>query len=198
MDGMGGKQRSDEELMAAYVGGDRDAFGELFGRYAAMITRTMRRQIRQPEDCNELVQQTFLQLHRARRDFDLSRKLRPWLMTIAFNLRREYFRKRMRRPEAPLEVEPVAPADDRGDIIERKEDVAKLRSALAALPDGQREVIELHWFEHISFPEIAATMGLSVSAVKVRAHRGYKAMRAHLQRGNLATEAAYAASEDSP
>jgi RNA polymerase sigma-70 factor, ECF subfamily len=172
--------RSDEELMAQYAAGDAAAFSELFARYAPMLLRIMRRQLHQQDDAHELVQQTFLQMHRARKDFDTSRKLRPWLMTIAYNLKREYFRRKGRRPEAPLEHEPPA-SERRRDPLEIADDQARVRAALAMIPEGQRTVIELHWFEEMPFPEVAKILGLSVSAVKVRAHRGYKALRQHLQ-----------------
>lgn len=172
--------RSDEELMAAYAEGDKAAFAELFSRYAPMLTRIMRRHLYQPEDAHELVQQTFLQMHRARQDFDTSRKLRPWLMTIAYNLKREYFRRKKRRPESHLDHEPPA-SERRRDPLEIADDKRRLRAALATLSDGQREVIELHWFEEIPFPEVAEILGLSVSAVKVRAHRGYKELRKRLE-----------------
>ena len=173
--------QSDEELMAAYAEGDKAAFAELFSRYGPMLTRIMRRQLHQPEDAHELVQQTFLQMHRARRDFDTSRKLRPWLMTIAYNLKREYFRRKKRRPETHLDHEPPD-SERRRDPLEVADDKKRIRAALATLSDGQREVIELHWFEEIPFPEVAEILGLSVSAVKVRAHRGYKELRKAIQR----------------
>ncbi len=172
--------RSDEELMAAYVGGDTAAFSDLFERYAPLLVRIMRRQVRNPDDASEIVQQTFLQLHRARNDFQQGRRLRPWLMTIAYNLKREHFRRRMRKPEVPLEYEP--PASERGgDPVERKDEAMRVRAALASLPAGQREVIIMHWFEEMSFPDVAEVLGLSVSAVKVRAHRGYKVLRKLLE-----------------
>jgi RNA polymerase sigma-70 factor (ECF subfamily) len=171
--------QSDEELMKAYVEGDETAFAELFARYGALLLRVMRRQIINEDDASELVQQTFLQMHRARRDFEPGRKLRPWLMTIAFNLKREYFRRRMRRPEAQLDHDP--PASDRGDPVDRASEAQRLRRALARLPEGQRDVIAMHWFEELSFNEVAEVMGLTVSAVKVRAHRGYQTLRRALE-----------------
>jgi len=51
---------------------------------------------------------------------------------------------------------------------------------LRELPADQREVIELHWFDGLEFPEVATVVGASVSAVKVRAHRGYVRLRAAL------------------
>lgn len=169
---------SDEELMAAYVGGDRSAFAELFSRYGPRLQRLMQRDMSRAEDAHDLVQQTFLQLHRARNDFRVGAKLRPWLFTIALNLKRQHFRRLGRRPESSLDaedggIEPVAP---RGNPEARVGDV-QLRAALQKLPDAQREVIVLHWFEGLSFREIATAVGASQSAVKVRAHRGYNKLR---------------------
>ena len=167
--------------MAAYVEGDTRAFDEIFRRFAPRLLRTVRRQVRSEEDAREIVQQAFLHLHRARHDFQRGSKLRPWLFTIALNLKREYFRRRGRRPEAPLELDgrsdpQVAPHDP-----VRKERAAQLRAALGSLPEGQREVIELHWFREMSFQEVSEVVGASVSAVKVRAHRGYTRLRQTLQ-----------------
>ncbi len=166
--------------MAEYVAGAAAAFDQLFTRYSPILLRIMRRRLRNEQDAVELVQQTFLQLHRARNDFEAGRTLRPWLMTIAFNLQRELFRRRLRRPEATLDAEPVAPSSDRTPF-EKDAQRERLRAAVAELPAAQRQVIELHWFEELSFPEVAEILGLTVSAVKVRAHRGYKALRKALE-----------------
>ncbi len=169
--------RSDEELMTAYVDGDPSAFRELFDRYAPVLVRVMRHHLRKPEDARDLVQQTFLQLHRSRNDFREGAQLRPWLFTIAMNLKREYFRRTGRRPESALELDGrddpgVAPRDH--EQLEASEEV---RFALGRLPEDQREVIALHWLAGIPLPEVAELVGASLSAVKVRAHRGYAAMR---------------------
>ncbi len=164
--------------MAAYVGGERSAFAELFGRYAPRLQRLMQRDLGGAEEAHDLVQQTFLQLHRARNDFRPGAKLRPWLFTIALNLKRQHFRRLGRRPVTSLSTdegvaEPVAP---RGNPEARVGDV-QLRAALLRLPEAQREVIVLHWFEGLSFREIAEAVGASQPAVKVRAHRGYNKLR---------------------
>lgn len=172
--------RSDEELMAAYVAGDSAAFKEIFERYAPLLLRVLTRDLRSSSDGADLVQQTFLQLHRARNDFRADAKLRPWLFTIALNLKREHFRRLKRRPEAPLALDGRMdpPEGPRGQ--ERADARSTLSVALAQLPEDQREVIVLHWFEGLAFPEVAELVGASVSAVKVRAHRGYVQLRALL------------------
>jgi RNA polymerase sigma-70 factor, ECF subfamily len=162
--------------MAAYVAGDAGAFRELFERHAAPLERSLLRDLSQREEARDLVQHAFLQLHRARLDFDPTKRLKPWLYTIAFNLKREHFRRRKRRPERhdpdAVERQPVEPRGQQQTEARRS-----LAWALAQVPDDQREVIELHWFAGLSFPELAESVGISVAAAKVRAHRGYVRLR---------------------
>jgi RNA polymerase sigma-70 factor (ECF subfamily) len=169
--------RSDEELMSAYVAGNAAAFRVIFERYAPLLMRAMLRELYMREEANDLVQQTFLQLHRARADFDPAQKLKPWVFTIAMNLKREHFRRKKRRPERSLEAEsanePAVPALGAARVEARH----TLARVLQDLPADQREVIELHWFDGLEFPEVAQVVGASVSAVKVRAHRGYVRLR---------------------
>jgi len=170
-------ERSDEVLFQAYIDGDQDAFSELFRRWAPRLTALMRRSVWVPGDVQELVQQTFLQLHRSRRDFRKGSALRPWIVTIALNLRRAYHRKGTAKRERPLEDDPRSQPAESHTRLEIQDTQRAVREALASLKPGQREVIELHWFEGLSFEEIAQVVGASRSAVKVRAHRGYQALK---------------------
>lgn len=174
--------KSDEELMFAYVAGDTGAFDELFARYAPVLLRVMRHQLRSQEEANDLVQQTFLQLHRARHDFRADASLRPWLFTIALNLKREHLRRVKRRPESELTLDGRSDPKVRPEAG-RLEAARTLQFALEKLHPSQREVIELHWIAELSFSEIAELVGASVSAVKVRAHRGYSTLRELLEDG---------------
>jgi len=174
-------ERNDEELMAAYVAGDQAAFTVLFNRYATPLLRLMARQLVRQEQANDLVQQTFLQVHRARHDFRTDARFRPWLYTIAINLKREHMRWVKRRPEAGLDALPGEGPSQGPVDVERFEAARTLGPALSRLPENQREVIVLHWIEGLSFPEVAEVVGSTLSAVKVRAHRGYGALRAYLE-----------------
>ena len=176
-------EASDEELMRAYTNGESAAFDEIFTRYAPMLLRVMQRQLRSQEEANDLVQQTFLQLHRARHDFRADAKLRPWLFTIALNLKREHFRRVKRRPESELVLDGHDDPSTLEKNVGRFEAAKTLDYALEKLPQSQREVIELHWFGELSFNEIATLVGASLSAVKVRAHRGYATLRETLGDG---------------
>ncbi len=169
--------RTDEELMQAFASGDSPAFGELFARWAPALVRVAQRQLGTRADAEDVVQQTFLQLHRARRDFKPGMKLRPWLFTIALNLCRDLQRYRGRRHETPVEDVVLVAETPAVSAREAAELQARVRLALGQLSAEQRAVIELHWFEELPFGEIATIVGASAGAVRVRAHRGYEALR---------------------
>jgi RNA polymerase sigma-70 factor (ECF subfamily) len=174
-------QQSDEALLAAHVAGDEAAFRVLFDRHAPALMRAVGRRVPSEDDARDVVQQTFLNVHRARRDFQTDRRFRPWLYAIAMNMVREHFRKRYRRNEWSLDesdrsfnaVDPRRPYDD-------YEVARTVRAGLGALRENQREVIELRWFEDLSYEEISKRVGASVAAVRVRAHRGYERLRGEL------------------
>ena len=173
----GPNMQSDEELMERYQAGDRTAFAEIFRRYAPLLLRVMKQQLGRPEDASDLVQQTFLQLHRSKQDFRRGALLRPWLLTIAMNLRHRHFRKLGRHPETSLEVHMLEQLNTGLAVRDAADASCDVHALLAGLPAEQRDVIVLHWLEGLSFNEVSLVMGVSLSAVKVRAHRGYVAIR---------------------
>jgi len=163
--------------MQAYVSGDAEAFNELFRRYAPLLGRVLRRFTMGPDPIADLVQQTFLQLHRARFDFRPGSELRPWLMTIAFNLARERLRRNKRRPETGIDASVDGSLASPPHEQMRFETRRDLSMALERLPHEQREVVRLHFIEELSFEEIGTKVGATAGAVRVRAHRGYTALR---------------------
>jgi RNA polymerase sigma-70 factor, ECF subfamily len=177
---MAGRGASDEELFEAYVGGDRTAFAELVTRWTPSLRSILRRAVPEGE-VDEIVQDAFLQLHRSACDFRPGARLRPWLLTIAFNLRRDHARRTWRRRDgAGTPPPPEADHVLQPPVVEQQQDRLRVRAALATLPAGQRKVIELHWFADLTFPEIARRVGSTAGAVKVRAYRGYERLRALL------------------
>ncbi len=166
--------------MSAYVAGDTAAFRVLFDRYHAQVMGLARRRVRTDDEARDIVQLSFLHLHRARSDFRPDAKLRPWLFTIAMNLVREHHRRRGRRPETLLEPERL-PEPPQVDLAPATDAAERVQHALSQLPAGQREVIELHWLSELPYEEVAVIVGASVAAVRVRAHRGYEALRVLLK-----------------
>jgi RNA polymerase sigma-70 factor (ECF subfamily) len=165
---------TDEALMQAYAAGDASAFHELFRRYAPRLLALFR--CGGSQDASDLVQQTFLQLHRARTSYYPEAPFRPWLMTIARNLRRDHFRRLRRRPIGTEEFagqSMIAPGSSAEVVLELKRALRALRD----LPAREREVIALRCASGLSVAETALQLGSTEAAVKARAQRGYRRLR---------------------
>jgi len=175
-----GTDATDEELMLAYVEGDRAAFRVLFERFGPRIHRMVRRHVPSDDDARDLVQQTFLKLHGARHDFRTDAMLRPWLLTIAMNLLRERWRSAKRRKSVPVDDVELASDSRTSEPLETRLRRERVIAAVAVLPEAQREVIELHWFQELPFAEVAMIVGANEGAVRVRAHRAYERLKLSL------------------
>ncbi len=159
-------------------GRDPAAFEHLFRRHAPRMRGYFIRNGVRGETAGDLVQQTFLHLHRARADFRAGNKLRPWFYTIAANVRRMHFRRAGRKPEA--EWNPDSHGEPSVGPLSSTPEQRTLRRALDQLRANQRDVLVLHYYEEQSFSEVAEVLGISTSAAKGRAHRAYKLLRALL------------------
>jgi len=170
--------------MAAAQKGDAAAYEKLLHEALVELRPFVRRRVFDAAAQEDVVQNIFLSLHRARHTYRPERPFSPWLYAIARNGITDHTRSRMRRQsrERSLEddgvAEPVAPASElaAGELPE------ELRDALDRLPPKQREAVELVQVQGLSVAEAALRAGVSTGALKVRAHRGYKAMRALLAR----------------
>lgn len=164
--------------MQQFCAGDSRAFDELFSRHAGGVRRYLTRVTGNQASADDLVQATFLSVVKSRGRFLAGARFKPWLYAIATNAARDAHRRT--RNEAVTEdgavpdsaIEPLV-----GDPGLDKQ----VRAALSTLPDAQREAILMHRFEGLSFAEIAEAAGVTESAVKVRAHRGYEALRSLLR-----------------
>lgn len=166
----------DADLMRSYQRGDETAFQVLFQRHGHRIFRYFVHYTGDRAQAEDLLQQTWLQLHRARARFRPDEPFLPWLYTIAANLRRNSARARA-RSGADLTRDgelPEPPPPALGDAEGR--DLA-VRQAVAALPESYRDVILLHRWHELGFAEIARILGTTEGAVKLRAHRGYLCLR---------------------
>jgi RNA polymerase sigma-70 factor (ECF subfamily) len=175
---------TDEELMAAYGAGDRRSFAALFRRWAPRLHGFFLRALGEPAAAEDLLQVTFLNVHRARRTFTPLLPLRGWLFSIAAHALHDELRRRRRTPLArEAEQETVADlliADQESSSAESRQRARTVRAALERLPESQRAVLYLHRFEQMSFAEIAQVLGTSEGAVKLRAFRAYQRLRSEL------------------
>ena len=164
--------------MELFCQGDEKAFDALFSRHAPAVRGYLGRLVGSAAVADDLTQTTFLSLVRARGRFLAGSRFKPWLYAIATNAARDFKRRRSELLTATGDL----PIDAGEEMKVRDLGMEKqVHAALGQLPDSQREAILQHRFHGISFAEIAAAEGISESAVKVRAHRGYQTLRGLLK-----------------
>ena len=164
--------------MERFCDGDEKAFEALFDRHAPAVRSYLVRLLGNAALADDLTQTTFVSLIRARGRFLRGSRFKPWLYAIATNAARDSKRRRTEQLTATGELPPTEGVEMQVRDAGMEKQV---HAALNQLPDSQREAILQHRFHGISFAEIALAEGVSESAVKVRAHRGYQRLRELLQ-----------------
>lgn len=171
--------------MAAAQDGDAKAYEQLLQELLPEVRSLVRRRMSGSSEeaaVEDVVQNTLLAIHRSRHTYRPERPFGPWLRAVARNAFLDHARVRSRRAEReiPLDTTPE-PADETPPSLENERLSPELERALASLPPSQREAVELIQLQGLSVAEAAVRAGVSTSAVKVRAHRGYRALRAWLE-----------------
>ena len=165
-------------LMREYQSGRFEAFDELYELLAPVLRRHLLSHVRDAAKTDDLVQETFLQLHRARHTYDAALPLTPWALAIARHVRLMDRRTQSRRPWAPEDVTELA-LPVRGEAAAYA-DKADLRRALGQVAAPRRNAVIQHHVWGWSFKEIAASTGIAETAAKLRSSRGMAQLRALL------------------
>jgi len=166
---------TDEELVLAFLAGNRPAFDELFERYRQPIWAFFRRRVTDPADAEELAQETFVAVLKASRRYEPRASFRSYLFGIAFNLLSASRRKTQRRGD-------VSTPDLDGLAGTSSDPAAVLwvRQALAALDPKDREIVMLREYDALDYTEIALVIGVPVNTVRSRLFRARLALREKL------------------
>ena len=142
----------------------------------------LRSQCRDAALADDLLQETFLQIHRSRRTSEPGRPVTPWVYAIARNV---YLMKRRSAGRRARFEESLAAAvrstDASRDALDTIVESDEVRRALGEVPQDQRQALLMHHVQGWSFVEIAEQLGIRVNAAKTRAFRGMKKMREHLK-----------------
>jgi RNA polymerase sigma-70 factor (ECF subfamily) len=181
----------ESELMIRYCDGDASAFRELYARVAPRLLGYLVRMVGSRPAAEDLLQQTFLKVHRARAAYVRGADPLPWIYAIAHRTFLDDARSR-NRARVRVARDPETVPEPRADLEGRAEGMAEPQAsdpeltraaldALARLPVTQREAVVLTKLEGKSIAEAAAITGASPGAMKVRAHRGYQALRKALE-----------------
>jgi RNA polymerase sigma-70 factor (ECF subfamily) len=175
--------------MERYARGEDRAFSELYDALAPRLRRYLLRASGDPERADDLLQQTMLQIHRARGRFIAGAEVWPWAFAIARRLLIDNLRRRRNeRRTLSLEtggreagpVEAAAVQHGAEELLDGQRLARALETELGRLPESHRLAFELVKNEGLSIREAAAVLGSTPTAVKLRAHRAYAALRVAL------------------
>ncbi len=179
------KQVTDEQLLLRYTQGDTDAFEQLVRRYRLELYHFLARFVGDRVLAEDIFQEAFLQVHLSAGGFDVTRRLKPWLFTIAANKARDALRSRFRRPMAELDAHVGAkgvgerrrfvdlmPGEvvEPGKTLENREVASSVKSIVERMPENLREVLLLAYFHEFAYRDIAEMLGVPLGTVKSRLH----------------------------
>jgi RNA polymerase sigma-70 factor (ECF subfamily) len=188
--GPAGPPATDGELLRAIgtrSAASTHAIGELYDRYAATLFPLAVRIVRDRAEAEDVVHDAFVTVADRAAQYSPERgSVAAWLVTLVRNLAIDRTRRRDRRGALARDVvahEPVAPVEAPETLLADATERAKVRRALAALPDAQRTTLEVAFFEGLSYPEIAARENVPLGTIKSRAARAILALREALDRG---------------
>lgn len=174
-------------LMARAVRGDRAAYAELLTLLASATARYVRARVGDVPWVDDVVQETLLSIHGARHTFDARRPFAPWFYAIASNRMIDAIRRERRiasRELTGLDTPDPASRPPGGASAGRREyDAESLRVAMRTLTPKQRTVVHALKVRGDSVRDVSSRLGMSETAVKVTAHRGYRALRRLLGAG---------------
>ncbi len=170
--------------------GDDRAYERLVVEQGARLLAVARRFLRNEEDARDCLQECFVLAFRALPRFEGNARLSTWLHRILVNAALMKLRRRRSRPEEP--IEPLLPGfrDDghaevvyrdwsasAAELLERAETGRQVRAAIDRLPESYRTVLVLRDLEELDTAEVAARLGVTANAVKIRLHRARQALR---------------------
>ena len=183
----------DIRLMLRVRADEPGAFEELVARYQHRLVAVMHHVVGDATEAEDLAQEAFLRVYRARKKYRPRSKFSTWLFTIANNLALNSLRSRQRRPVVPWAAAGSGPLGQRpqeqlvrdhrsGPMqkVQRQELAGVIQEALAGLNERQRAAVVLNKFEDMNYAEIAEVMGLTTKAVKSLLSRARMNLRAAL------------------
>jgi RNA polymerase sigma-70 factor, ECF subfamily len=169
-----------DQWMEHYQEGDPDAPGVLIRAISPGLLRFFRSQPVSREQADDLLQDTWLRIHRVRHSYRPGDPVLPWIYAIARRARVDGYRRAMRiaAREQPLRSTDAATAHE-----SPRHEPPSFETLVAALPESQREVITMLKVSELTLEEVARATSSTVGAVKQKAHRAYTRLRALVEKG---------------
>jgi RNA polymerase sigma-70 factor (ECF subfamily) len=191
----------EETLLAGLRAGDEGAYELMVRAFGGRLLAVAQRILRNEDDAQDAVQSAYLSAFRSLHTFQGGCRLSTWLHRIVVNAALMKIRSRRRRPEASIEellpafledghhVETYSQSDLPADaVLMREETRAMVRACIAHLPDRYRAILVLRDIEDVSNSEVAAMLGITPNAAKIRLHRARQALLTLLRRRYAETQ----------
>jgi RNA polymerase sigma-70 factor (ECF subfamily) len=171
----------DAQLMLRVKDGDADSFAMLLERHRAPVVHFLYRMVQNQAVAEELAQEVFFRVYRARASYQPTAKFTTWLFRIATHLALNSLRDRKGEPgesAAVPEVPDRSPTAEQELLKEAR--LVEVRRAIQGLPDKQRAAVLMHKYHGLEYTQIARALGCSESAVKSLLFRAYETLRGRL------------------
>ena len=168
-----------EGRMRAALAGDAQAYEEVLRAISRRLTAWLSRKL-SPHDRDDVIQEILLSVHKSRHTYDNARPLMPWVMAIANYRLQDFWRRRYGHDFKSLDdIEDFKNilSTDETNTLDAREDI---RRVMDSLPPKQKQILDLMYGQDKSVQEVASLLNMSLSAVKVAAHRSYKVFRKRL------------------
>jgi RNA polymerase sigma-70 factor, ECF subfamily len=168
--------------MRAWQAGDEGAFDALVEAYSGQVYALLTRFLGQRPNREDLVQEVFLRVVRARDRYEPTARFSTFLFRIAYNLSVNETQRGIARESGRVELGVHEDERERApsDALERDDVVREVRAAIARLPENQRMALLLAKYEELPYEEIAEVLGSTEKAVKSLIHRARESLRASL------------------
>ena len=176
-------KQSDEKLINKALGGDKAAWLKLVKRYEKLVFNYALRMVSNPDDAMDLLQDTFLAVFRNLSTFRGDSAFKSWLLKIAHYRCIEFYRKR----KSTVDINDVPEAyNEQGEDCPELSAVlmqtgSEVIAAMSQLPVNQRAVVEMKFFQHLTFDDIAHRLGVSTNTVKSRLYAALGKMKQVLE-----------------
>ena len=180
-------REEDIQLVARARAGDERAFRALLEKYERAVFSICLRMVRNREEAADLAQDAFIKVFASLDRYNPAYAFSSWLFKITSNLCIDYLRKRridtlpMDQPidgeKGEIQRQYAAPDPTPDESLDRREKMARLESAIAALPDHYRIMLVLRHQEDLSYEEIADHLSIPLGTVKARIHRAREMLK---------------------
>jgi RNA polymerase sigma-70 factor (ECF subfamily) len=173
-----------EFLMAGYQQANEEAASALIRKVSPLLLRYFAAQLAGRAHADDLLQETWMRVHKARHTYRPGEPLLPWIFAIARHTGLDNYRKTRRLESRETQVEELPERPDSPHVA--SQEIVDVQELLAELPESQREVIVMLKISGMSIEEVARATSASVGSVKQKAHRAYEKLRQVLlkRRGN--------------